>query len=233
MATFYLRVPHYVASYFRNKDSDKPIPVGGVLLIEQTERLWVIITSMIHLNRVSNIVRCGCFCERQWNMMMKGSRLFASNKQCAIDLTLFSKEERLSLSDFEVSELSGISKCKGDDSGEYVCIKMPKEVYINGKWHKTNDLWQPLKQGAMDMISEMTREFWRAFFVYMDRDRDWCLVNKVERSLMEGIERFMARYDIRNSPDNREKKTLKRNYYRKRKSYKFNSDDFVEHGDTE
>ena len=47
---------------------------------------------------------------------------------------------------------------------------------------------------------------------------------------MEGLERFMERYDIRNSADNHEKEMLKRNMNRKREAFKFTNEDYVEYG---
>ena len=41
MANVYLRVPHYVASYLRNKDRNKPLEVGSVISLNQSERVWV------------------------------------------------------------------------------------------------------------------------------------------------------------------------------------------------
>lgn len=229
MANFYLRVPHYVASYIRNKDQANPIMVSGTIYISPTDKLWNVLNSSIHFNRIDNVVRIGCFCERQWKMMMRGFPIQKGINEKASKRAVITTEDVLTLNDSEISVLAGISKCKGEDAGEYLCFSLPSEVCVNGVLYKTNTQWQPLKNGAKVMIAELTRDFWRAFFIYMDKDKDWCIANHIERTTMESIERFMTRYDIRNSSDNREKKTLKRNYYRKRKVYQFSFEDYVEH----
>ena len=41
MANLYIRLPHYVASYLRNKDRNKPLEVGSPIPLTQSERVWV------------------------------------------------------------------------------------------------------------------------------------------------------------------------------------------------
>lgn len=226
MANFYLRVPHYVASYFRNKDQQKPIPVGGVIRIEDTNPLWPILSVMIHSNDKDTVIPNGCFCERQWRKMLHGNVLgSAVGKHIPINKSLNLLESN-TLSDEEVSILSGIPTRKGEDFGEYLCVKLPNEVYSKNRIVKTTTQWQPSCAGAKRLIAVMTDEYWRVFFNYMDKERDWCISHDLDRSVMESIERFINRYNIRNSTDNKEKMTLKRNYYRKLKSYKFGEDSF-------
>ena len=76
----------------------------------------------------------------------------------------------------------------------------------------------------------MSVEFWRALYSYMDRFRDYCTSSGNKFVVIDGLERFMERYDIRNSDDNGERNTLKREYNRKRLSYKFTDNDYVEFG---
>lgn len=226
MANFYLRVPHYVASYFRNKDQQKPISVGGVIRIEDTNPLWPILSATVHNNDAGIVVAVGCFCERQWRKMLHGNHLESnSSKGKSANLNHTKTNER-TLSDEEVSLLSGIPLRKGDDSGEYLCLKLPNETYRKNKVFQPTTVWQPSCAGAKKLIAQMTDEFWRVFFNYMDKERDWCIAHDLDRSVMESIERFISRYNIRNSMDNREKMTLKRNYYRKLKSYKFAEESF-------
>lgn len=231
MANFYLRVPHYVAAYFRNKDQMKPIPVGGVIKIETTNPLWQILSCMAHSNNSETIVTSGCFCERQWRRMMRGMPIYTPKCGAEAPKPIAAKEKGETLSDSEVSRLSGIPQRKGEDSGEYLCIRLPEEVFISGRISKTNGQWQLMNAGAFRMIAMMTEEFWRTFFIYIDKEQEWCLANGYDRSVLDSIERFMTRYDIRNSSDNREKMTMKRNYYRKRKTGNFTEEDFVEHGE--
>lgn len=231
MANFYLRVPHYVASYFRNRDQQKPIQVGGVIKIDASSSLFPCLSSMIFSNNNESIMPHGCFCERQWRRMMRGTRIYTTKPGAELPPSPSSKTKGEYLADTDVSALSGVASRNDEGVNEYLCIRLPEEVYANGRISKTNGQWQLTNAGAKRMAAQMTDEFWRIFFVYMDRDREWCVGHGVERSILDAIERFMAKYDIRNSSDNKEKMTLKRNYYRKRKTSNFSDEDFVEHGE--
>lgn len=230
MANFYLRVPHYVAAYFRNRDPKNPIPIGGIIKIEKIDPLWHIIYNTSRSNTQDAIVPYGCFCERQWRRMMRGTPI-CKQKEREKNLTpIPAKESFETLSDTEISMLTGLPDRKGEDSGEYLCIKLPDIVIIDGYTYKTNGQWQPMEKAARQLAEMMIAEYWRVFDVYLSKDREFCMSNKIERPLLEVIDRFMSLYDIRNSSDDRERQTMKRNYYRRLKRMKFSSDDFVEHG---
>lgn len=231
MANFYLRVPHYVASYFRNKDQQKPIPVGGVIRIDTSSNLYPCLSAMIFSNNNESVMPHGCFCERQWRRMMRGTRIYTPKPDAPPAAGVSPKMKGDCLSDAEVSVLSGVASRNDEGVSEYLCIRLPEEVYVNHRIIKTNGQWQPTNAGAKRMAALMTDEFWRIFFIYMDCDRKWCVSHAIDRSILDVIERFMGKYDIRNSSDNKEKMTLKRNYYRKRNTSNFSDEDFVEHGE--
>lgn len=230
MANMYLRVPHYVASYFRNKNELAPIQVGGVLCFDGIDAFQHIIATQLHPNRSNTIVRYGCFCEQQWKMMKKGNAIFIREGELKPQMHVLTPIDSETLSDREVMLLSGNTYFRGRDFGEYLCIRLPKEVFIKGTLYKVTGLWQLLNSGANQLIKLMNDEFWYAFVSYIRKDNEWCESNKVHRSTLEQIERFMTRYNIRNSPDEVEKKTLKRNYYRKIKKIGFSEEDYIEHG---
>lgn len=231
MPNFYMRLPHYVAAYFRNKNEKNPIPVGGVLQFDKFSPMWSVLQEMLFNNADGTVVRGGCFCERQWRKMMQGIPIYILQNGEERIPNLNPAEFGYVLTDKEVSYLSRLTLNKSGDYGEYLCIKMSDVVIRNGKTYKVNSQWQPTHFGYKALSGMMNSEFWRAFFYYMGKDQEFCQEKGIKRSVLESIERFMMRYDIRNSSDDREKMTLKRNYYRKQHSAVFNEDDYVEHGE--
>lgn len=231
MANCYLRVPYYVASYFRNKSRDESLPVGSVIEIDPSEPLYGELYDQIHCNTSGTINRARSFCARQWNQMMQG---YAINKgsirKTKANRVLTERVDELTLTDSEVSLLSGLDIPRNEDSGEYLCLRMPDEVRRNGQLRPVNAHWQLSTRGAKRIRRMMIDEFWRAFYCYTDRFRSYCEMEGRSYSPMEGLERFMERYDIRNSADNHEKNMLKRNMNRKRIAFKFTPDDYVEYG---
>lgn len=225
MANFYLRVPHYVASYFRNKDKYHPVNVGGVVHIESDDPLWYVIHDSLCCNVNSSIHANYCFTAKQWQRMMSGYSLSEKG-----GIILKDRFDELTISDKEITLLTGLKVPRNDDSGEYLCIAMPKEVWHKGRIMATNTQWYLTPRGAGIVRKKMVDEFWRALFTYMDTRHDVCANKRQKFVVIECLESFMERYDITNSMSNAERDTLKRNMNRKRKSFKFSGDDYVEHG---
>lgn len=223
MANFYIRVPFYVASYYRNKDKTSPIPVGGIVYIESDDPLWYTISENLVCNSGNIVHKNYCFSSKQWQKMMKGSTL--SDKKT--DIT---RMDELTISDDEIKVLAGLPVPRNDNSGEYLCVAMPREVYHSGRIMATNTLWFLSPRGAGKVRKAMVDEFWRALFTYTDTRRDVCANKRHKYVVIEGLESFMERYDIPNPPDNSTREMLKRNMNRKRMSFKFSAEDYIEHG---
>ena len=229
MPNVYLRVPHYVASYFRNKNRSQRIAVGGVISIDPSDPLYATLVDKLTCNSTS-VNQGYCFCARQWKRMMMGHAPNETNLKKPPMLKEF--EDELTLSDDEVAILSGLSAPRNSDKGEYLCIAVPREICKFGQQFIVNEHWQLTDHGAKAMRLMMTNEFWRALFSYLDTRREM-LSNVRDRKfvVIEGLESFMERYDIRNSTeDQHELQTLKRGMNRKRHAFKFNEEDYVEHG---
>lgn len=231
MANCYLRVPYYVASYFRNKDRKESLPVGSVIEIPPSEPMWGELYDHIHCNTDGSINRARCFCARQWQQMMQGYSIKnGMARKTKANRLLTERVDELTLMDSEVALLSGLESPRNEDSGEYLCLRMPDEVRRDGEMRPVNSHWQLSVTGAKRIRRMMIDEFWRAFYCYTDRFRSYCGKEGTSYSPMEGLERFMELYDIRNSADNHEKNMLKRNMNRKRKAFKFTAEDYIEFG---
>ena len=230
MANVYIRVPHYVASYLRNKDRNKPLEVGSVISLNQSERVWVDFCEGLYPNLNLSINRAYCFCQKQWNTMMDGYSLLDRNTGKRRTKVLEERFDQLTLDDKEVQKLSGLSIPRNDDSGEYICISIPREAMRYGKVVPTNANWQLRDTPANAVRTHLVNEFWRALYAYVDKARDKCTSGGKDFVFIEVLESFMERYDIRCSPDMHERAALKRNYNRRRKDYKFTEEDYIEHG---
>ena len=230
MANLYLRVPHYVAGYLRNKNREKPLEVGNVLTLNQSERIWTIFYEGLYPNINGTINRSYCFSQKQWNTMMDGYSLLDPYTGKRRTKVLIDKIDQLTLYDKEIEILTGLPVPRGDDSGEYICIAIPREALRFGKIVPTNTYWQLRDVSANMVRSELVNEFWRALYTYVDRARDKSETSGRKFVFIEVLDSFMERYDIRCSADYHERNALKRNYNRRRKNYKYTDEDYVEFG---
>lgn len=229
MANCYLRVPNYVAAYFRNRDVSKKIPVGGVLNFDSSTKLSNVFVNMIHSNNSESIVPMGSFCERQWRRMLRGNTIYTINSERPPEGKTIPLSRHEWLSDKEVSVLAGISKKPRNDEGEYLCLKLPSEVYINNKPYKVNGQWQLMNGGEKRMILLMTEEFWRAAFLYIRSYRKWCSEKKMKTSYIESLQQFMRYIGINSEENYATTNKMISNYYYWKKRHQFDEDDFIEH----
>lgn len=230
MASIYLRLPHYVAAYFRNRDEANPIKLGGQITFGRSEPFFYLLKKGVFCNSHELVSRKGCFCERQWRRMMRGDAIYTIDGEDAPRHGVLKPSHMDTLNDSEVALLTGVTCRTGDDAHEYLRITLPSEVYMKEKMVRPTAQWQLTNAATSQLINELTAEFWRAFFSYIDRDNTYCSLHGIDRSITERIERFMLKFDIRCSADYHERKNLKRYYFRKRASNAYNESDFIEHG---
>lgn len=99
-----------------------------------------------------------------------------------------------------------------------------------GRLVPVNSSWYLRDSSANTVRNLLTDEFWRTLYAYVDKAMDRCGNSGRKFVFIEALESFMERYNIRCSPDMKERDTLKRNYNRRRKSYRFTGEDYIEHG---
>lgn len=228
MPNIYLRVPHYVASYLRNRNRSDVIDVGAPVQLNRSERIWIELCEGMCPNLNWAVNRSHCFSQRQWSVMMDGYSLADGGRRKT--LLLPEKADSLTLSDREVMTLSGLPAPRGDESGEYICIPLPREAVRYGRLVPVNSSWYLRDSSANTVRNLLTDEFWRTLYAYVDKAMDRCGNSGRKFVFIEALESFMERYNIRCSPDMKERDTLKRNYNRRRKSYRFTGEDYIEHG---
>lgn len=229
MANMYLRVPHYVASYYRNRDEFKPIEIGKPVSLENEPLLWNMLISGLIDNPREKLVKEGCFCERMWRKMMRGQYLPSAHKG---NLRL-NRDQSLYLTDAEVRELSGMKSSVRSNSSEYLCVKLPPYIFYKGRQVAVDGQWQLTSFTCQIFITTVRRLFWESCIKYINNFIESGKAVGMNHSKAEGLERFLSRYDIRTGEDERDRKTMKRIYFRKVLNKPKKQYDFLEFGDTE
>ena len=208
-----------MASYFRSKDEFHPLEPGALIEIDTSQlHMWPILAGMLMYNPHDKVYAHGSFSQRQWHRMRMGHHI--DNSAPSLFADVVDSPIAAHLTDEEVSRLSGTPLTKAEEYNEHLLIRIPDEILKDGKIYRTSPSWQLSADGARRLATAMTDEFWESFFTYIRDGKAYRLGMRLVRLTdMELIERFMSRFNIRSSADEREKKTLKRNYYRKTRVY--------------
>lgn len=235
MALTYLRLPHYISSYVRNIDAERPLPPQQPLVIERSDPLYQQIAFLIEPN-VRNVVNIDCFTQKQWEAMQKGKYLsMPADGSFQMDL---SRSYRTPLSVSEVFLLScHEERLKRDpetlemapDSeymDSYLPIQLPSVIIRDGREVKVYSDWYLPNITAIR--NELIDRYKMALARFIAIDRQRANAINIPRSKMEAIDRFMLRYDIR--PGEREREQIKKMMQRSELAAKLSFDSDIDHG---
>lgn len=233
MSLLYIRMPHYIASYLRNRDERHTIAKGEPIRIETGDPLMRIINFSLIAN-INNLVSISCFSESQWRAMQKGQMLTYRKDNFALDI---SRSPRAPLTLAEIYRLCDRPHLiKYDEEGnplpdteyidEYVPFRLPSTVMRDGRETKVHsDFFLP---DPSEFIKELRMRFRMALTRFVALDREIAHSLELKRSKMEALDRFALKYDIRTGDREREqlKKLLNRSIHAS--LYSFDADE--DHG---
>ena len=209
MPKIYLRLKHFVASWARHNYGGGPDDPGREINIAKMPEAAKLLT-LVQMN-VNDKVVPQCYCERQWQRMMRGEHIARNSDAFMVEV----RDDQQFLTESEVCQLAGVEPLRGEEMGDFVCIGIPDAVLRpNGKTVNTNSQWQLMHDAACQLIDLIEAEFDFALFTYIDQSEREAQKKNLDRYTSDALEAFMSRNDIRNCADDREKRCLWRRYYR-------------------
>lgn len=222
----YLRVPHYVGSYLRNRSESNPLKMGEPIFIHAFSYVWQVFMAYLIDNSQMKVSSSYVFSDRQYKAMMDGFSI--SDGLVGKDRIMCKETDRLD--DDRVYRLAGLKTKNQQVSSEYIAIQLPKEVVKRDRLCKVTDQWMLSDYGASTVRGMLTDEFWATMNLYFDKAKEYSAAKKACLTNADIFERFMLRYDISCGQNRVELDNLKRNFYRKRKVLMGDSDLYVEFG---
>lgn len=210
MPKIYLRLKHFVAAWARHNFGGGPNDPGRELNVGNISPEAGKLLAMAQCN-VNDKVIPQCYCERQWQRMMRGEHIARNADVFMAEV----RDETQFLTEAEVCKLAGVEPLRGESMGEFVCIGIPGEIMQpNGTPSSTNSQWQLMRDTAARLIDVIDAAFDAALFDYIDQSVREAKRQNLDRFTSDALEAFMTRNDIRNCTDDREKRCLWRRYYR-------------------
>lgn len=222
----YLRMPHYVGAYLRNRSERNPIRMGDPIQIHSYSYVRSVYMAYLIDNSAMKISSSFVFSERQYKAMMDGKKISDGYISGESEL----ERANGSLTDERVLQLAGLKTKNQQVSSEYVAIQLPKEIIKRDRLCKVNEDWMLSDYGASTVRGLLTDEFWATMNLYFDKAKEYSAAKKACLTNADIFERFMLRYDIRCGSNRVELDNLKRNFYRKRKLLMEDADLYVEFG---
>lgn len=230
MANIYLRVPWYVAAYFRGRDSENPLTEWQPLEFSEYSEEYMLLENNLRYfpEQVQSHV---CYSQTAWNNILRGRRPDGGE--------VIIKRDPKEWPDIkEICTLIGMANHGRQSSSEYLAVKMPREVYFAKKVHRTNQCYCLSYDVAIKLASKLTTTFIREYLAWTEYRREY-FYRQLGRypKTIDVVEMFFTQFNFPPAIRQTDRESLRRMHTRwltnakKRPDYHFQFDDttFLEH----
>lgn len=200
---FYLRIPHYIASWLRNCDHDNPIPIGAPIIIDRNSYLSLLFAELARPN-LDNTVQPACLSQKQWDRIRKGQMIVSCDNSLRLDIQrkyedpLQMHEVLLSLdlpSEILRDHRSGKPEPDSAYFNVYQPFQMPDIVIQNRRECRVQSDWY--MPDPRPFCNELHKLYKIALVKFINDDRRHNMLNEIDRPLTQIIKKFMQWFDIR------------------------------------
>jgi len=189
MANIYLRIPTYVAQFYRGLDDKKPLDCQEPYEFCRFQHEYLVMKNSLVLINESDQRDPWCFSQRAWNNILRGKSPTGGPAVLKRDA-----DEWPTIS--EICTLLGEKNVQKMEGYDYFCIQMPPEVMMGDIIRRTNGSYSLRRPEAMMMVRLLRDEFIHVFLDWLIQDRRYCNRVGIHRPIGTTIERFFERYHI-------------------------------------
>lgn len=189
MANIYLRVPTYVAQFYRGRDVNNPLNEFQPVEFSQFQQESAIMSVSLMMVPEQTMDHTVCFSERMWKNILNGKKPQGGK-------ALLKRDQQEWPTMDEILFLTDMQRNKKTDGFDYLCIATPKTVVIGGQFkHVTNSYTLPFRQ-ANGLVKQLRREFVRILLNWVMKEQALCDLRGVERDVVMCIDHFFYHYNM-------------------------------------
>ena len=196
MSNIYLRVPTYVAQWYRGRVVPEP-PLTEFQPVEfsQFQMEYAMMESWLAFVAEQDMSHTACFSERMWKNMLNGKRPQGGK-------VMLKRDAKEWLSMDEINFLTGTKRNKKTDGFDYLCIAAPRTMVIGGQFKQVTGSFTLLFEQANALVRQLRREFLRFFLHWICEELFVCdrrgirFDSKSGRDVVMCIEHFFYHYNM-------------------------------------
>lgn len=207
MANIYLRVPTYLAQFYRGRDDNHVLAEHEPIKFSAFQHEAVLLSSSLVLIPENNQTSSSCYSQRAWKNMLSGRPPQGGDK-----LLIRDPKEWITIN--EICLLIGENNLKRMEGMDYLCIALPNEVLIGNTVRKVNGSYSLPPSDASELLRLLRNEFIHLLLDWIIQERRFCNQNGIKREISTVLEHFFSRYRIQIGADKKERNIMRRMAYR-------------------
>ena len=190
MANIYLRVPTYVAQYFRGRVAPQP-PLTEFEPVEFSmfQEEYAMMYSWLVFVAEKDMEHTVCFSERMWKNMLAG-RLPQGGK------VQLRREPTDWLTMDEINFLTGTKRNRKTDGFDYLCIAAPRVITIGADFKQVTGSFTLHFNTANALVKQLRREFLRVFLSWICPEMFVCDRKGIRRDVVTCIDHFFYHFNM-------------------------------------
>ena len=189
MTNIYLRVPTYVAQFYRGRDMDRPMDEQEPVVFCEYQHEHILMKHTLQLIPETEQTNSWCYSHRAWKYIMAG-------KPPTGEKQVLKRDAQQWPSVREICMLIGEKNTQKLDGYDYLCIQIPREVLMGDEIRRTNASYSLAPKAAMSLQRLLRDEYVHTFLDWLVQDRRYCNAAGINRRIGTTIERFFERYYI-------------------------------------
>lgn len=191
MANIYLRVPTYVAQYYRGRIAPEP-PLSEFTPVEfsQFQIEYVLMEAGLTMVNERDCEHNVCFSERMWKNILNG-RPPQGGK------TIINRDQTEWPGIDEVNTVAGVKRNAKTDGFDYLCIKAPKSIIIGPQIHPVTQSFTMPFGSANQLVRQLRKEFIRMLLWWVTEELLVCHKRGIpDRDVIECVDHFFYHHQM-------------------------------------
>jgi hypothetical protein len=203
MPNIYLRVPTYVAQFYRAIDPNKRLAENQPYAFCPFQHEYILMRNQLTLIPETEQTCSWCYSQRAFNNILRGIPPTGGK-------AVVQRDQQQWITTKELCAIIGEKSVAKMEAYDYLAIELPPDVMLGDEVRKTNGSYS-LKQRDAIHLQEMLRdEFVHTFLDWLIQDRRYCNRLGLRREIGTTIERFFERYYIFIGTNKRERESMYR-----------------------
>lgn len=203
MSNIYIRLPRYVAAYFRSLGDGESLPHETPIHLSPLTDEYVLLTSGLLIVPPDQQRRSSCYSQTAWNNMLCGRKPDGGDP-------LLHRNRKQHLSYAEVCTLDGLRNFTKADAFDFLAIALPTSIVQNGRTVKVCGNHTLARDQAQQLRQLLRTRMMRAFLRWDNDNTLFAATQNITRTQVEVLERFLMEHNVPVSHDQVEMESLRR-----------------------